>query len=218
MAEVDVERRNARLRSRLGGSLARVTTLTVPATLVLSLFGGELIRVCLQTGSFDEAATERVRQIVLVYAFALLGNASARVLTTTAWAIGDTGTPARYAIFRVVVSTAGSLLLMQWLGVAGVVLGAVIAAWVETFALGWKLRKQIGGLGLEHVPLARIALLGMASALPALLARWALPAAFARTFVGSSLVLLAFAASFALAAPALGLFDLRSRLPRVSRP
>ncbi len=212
MAEPDVEIRNARLRSRLGGSLARVTTLTVSATLVLALFGGELIRVCLESGRFDEAATERVRQIVLVYAFALLGNASARVFTTTAWALGDTGTPARYAVFRVVVSTVGSLLLMQWLEVAGVVLGAVIAAWVETFALGWKLRKQIGGLGLELIPFARIILLGMAAAAPALLTRWALPPAFARTFIGSSLVLVVFGFAFAIAAPLLGLFDLRSRL------
>ena len=214
MAEQDVERRNARLRSRLGGSLARVVTLTVPATLVLALFGGELIRVCLQSGSFDEVASERVRRIVFVYAFALLGNASARLLTTTAWALGDTRTPARYALFRVAVSTACSLVLMQWLEVAGVVLGAVIAAWVETFALGLKLRKQLGGLGLTHVPFARIALLGMASVAPALLTRWALPTAFARTFVGASLVLVTFSAAFAVVAPALGLFDLRSRFRR----
>jgi putative peptidoglycan lipid II flippase len=216
-AEADVERRNARLRARLGGSLARVTTLTVPATLVLALLGGEVIRVALQSGKFDAAATERVRAIVLAYAFALLGNASARVLTTTSWAIGDTRTPARYAIWRVVASTIGSLILMQWLEVVGVVLGAVIAAWVETFALGWKLRKQIGGLGLEHVPFARIAALGAASIAPAFLVRWALPAEFAQSFVGSSLVLAAFGAAFALAAPALGLFDLRSLLRRRRR-
>ena len=213
MADTDIERRNERLRTRLGNTLARVTALTVPATLVLALFGGEIVRVCLESGSFDPAATERVRQIVLLYAFALLGNASARVLTTTAWATGDTSTPARYAIFRVVVSTAGSLLLMQWLEVAGVVLGAVIAAWVETFALGWKLRGKIGGLGLERVPALRIVLLGIGSIAPALSLKWAVPA-FAHTFVGSALVLAAFAGAFALLAPALGLFDLRARLRR----
>ncbi len=214
MAEADVALRNGRLRARLGASLARVTTLTVPATLALAVFGGEIIRVCLQSGKFDEAATERVRQVVLVYALALLGNASARMLTTTAWAIGDMRTPARYALWRVAVSTACSLVLMQWFEVVGVVLGAVVAAWVETFALGWKLRKQIGGLGLEHVPFARIAALGAASVAPALLVKWALPAAFERTFVGSSLVLAAFGGGFALAAPALGLLGLGALLRR----
>jgi putative peptidoglycan lipid II flippase len=213
-AEASVEIRNARLRARLGGSLARVTTLTVPATLVLALLGGELIRVFLQSGRFDDAATERVREVLLAYSFALLGNASARVLTTTAWATGDTRTPARYAIWRVVASTACSLVLMQWFEVVGVVLGAVIAAWVETLALGWKLGRQLGGLGLEHVPFARIAALAVASIAPALVLRAALPPAFAHGVVGSSLVLAAFGGAFALAAPGLGLVSVRSLLPR----
>jgi putative peptidoglycan lipid II flippase len=213
-ADTDVERRNARLRARLGGSLARVTTLTVPATLVLALLGGEVIRVLWQTGRFDAAATERVEPVVFAYAFALLGNASARVLTTTSWAIGDTRTPARYAIWRVVASTVASLVLMQWFDVVGVVLGAVIAAWVETVALGWKLRKDLGGLGLSAVPVARIAALGAVSIAPALLLRLALPPSFERSFVGSSLVLAAFGAAFTVAAPALGLFDVRSILRR----
>ena len=74
-----------------------MTVLTVPTSLALALLGGEIIRVLLQSGKFDPAATERVERVVFAYAFALLGNASARVLTTTAYAIGDTRTPARYA-------------------------------------------------------------------------------------------------------------------------
>jgi putative peptidoglycan lipid II flippase len=213
-ADADVERRNARLRARLGNSLARVTTLTVPATLVLALLGGEILRVLLQSGKFDAAATERVREVLFAYAFALLGNASARVLTTTFWAISDTKTPARYAIWRVLTSTAGSLILMQWFDVVGVVLGAVIAAWVETFALGWRLRKDIGGLGLERVQGLRIAALGAASIAPPVLLRLVLPESFEHTFVGSALVLAVFGAVFSLAAPALGLFDVRSLLRR----
>jgi putative peptidoglycan lipid II flippase len=213
-ADDDRERRLASIRARLGASLARVTVLTVPTTLVLALLGGEVIRVLLQSGRFDQTATERVEHVVFAYAFALLGNASARVLTTTLYAIGDTRTPARYAVYRVIVSTVGSLVLMQWLEVVGVVLGAVIAAWVETFALGWKLRRELGGLGLEKVPVTRTALLGVASIAPALLLKVALPAEIERGFTGSLAVLAVFCAAFAAAAPALGLFDPRSLLRR----
>jgi putative peptidoglycan lipid II flippase len=213
-ADDDVERRNARLRARLGGSLTRVTTLTVPATLVLALLGGEVTRVLLQSGKFDAAATEHVERVVFAYAFALLGNASARVLTTTSWAIGDTKTPARYAVWRVAVSTVGSLLMMQWFDVVGVVLGAVAAAWVETFALGRKLGRQIGGLGLSAIPFARIAALGAISIAPALALKLGLPAEMERTLLGSAAVLAVFGVAFAVAAPALGLFDVRAVLRR----
>jgi len=212
--EEDRARRDAALQKRLGDSLARVTALTVPATLVLALLGREVIRVLLQSGSFDRAATERVQAVVFAYAFALLGNASARVLTTMAYAIGDTRTPARYAVYRVIASTVGSLVLMQWYGVVGVVLGAVIAAWVETFALGWKLGRTLGGLGLARIRAGRVALLGAASIAPALGLKWALPEAFEQGLLGSTLVLAVFCAAFAVAAPALGLFDVRSLLRR----
>jgi putative peptidoglycan lipid II flippase len=211
-ADVDRERRNASLRGRLGASLARVITLTVPTTLALALLGGEILRVLLQSGKFDQEATGRVQAVVAAYAFALMGNASARVLTTTSYAIGDTRTPARYAIYRVIASTAGSLALMRWFDVVGVVIGAVIAAWVEALALGWKLKQQIGGLGLEQIRIGRTAALGALSIAPALGVRAILPAGFAGGSAGSLLVLGVFGGAFAIAAPALGLFDLRSLL------
>jgi putative peptidoglycan lipid II flippase len=213
-ADADRERRNASLRGRLGGSLARVTALTVPAMLALALLGGEILRVLLQSGRFDEEATTRVQSVLAAYAFALLGNASARVLTTTAYAMGDTKTPVRYAIYRVIASTAGSLALMRWYGVVGVVMGSVVAAWVEALALGWKLRQQIGGLGLEQIRLGRTAALGALSIAPALGVRAILPRGLAGSVAGSLLVLGVFGGAFALAAPALGLFDLRSMLRR----
>ncbi len=213
-ADDDRERRHASIRARLGASLSRVTVLTLPTTLVLTLLGGEVTRVLLQSGRFDQAATARVQHVLFAYAFALLGNASARVLTTTLYAIGDTRTPARYAIYRVVASTVGSLVLMQSLEVVGVVLGAVVAAWVETFALGWKLRRELGGLGLEKIPVLRTAALCALSIAPALALDLALPEAALRSFGGSLAVLVVFGAAFAIAAPALGLFDPRSLLRR----
>ena len=213
-AEEDAERIHARIRQRLGASLARVTILTIPTTFALCFLGHEIIRVLLQSGSFDTEATQRVDRLLVAYSFALLGNASGRVLTTTAYAIGDTKTPARYAIYRVIASTVGAVVLMQSFDAMGVVLGAVIAAWVETIALGLKLRARLGGLGLEQVPLGKALALGALSLAPALGLSHVLPESFARSFVGASLVLGAFCTAFAVAAPALGLFNVRSLLRR----
>ncbi|MFO0760713.1 MAG: murein biosynthesis integral membrane protein MurJ [Byssovorax sp.] len=213
-AEQNRERRDAAVRKRLGASLARVTVLTVPATLAFLLLGRELITLLLQSGSFDRAATNRVEPLLAAYGFALLGNASGRVLTTTSYAIGDAKTPARYAVYRVVASTLVALALMRFFDVMGVVLGAVIAAWVETFALGYKLRTQIGGLGLDQIPVQKTLLLGVCSVGPAYGLRWLLPESFTATTLGSAVVLAVFGAAFAVAAPGLGLFDLRALLRR----
>jgi putative peptidoglycan lipid II flippase len=106
------------------------------------------------------------------------------------------------------------VILMQRLDVLGVVLGAVFAAWVETIALGLKLRSQIGGLGLDQVKPWRTLLLGALSVGPAALLRAALPEPFAASLPASLLVLGVFGGSFTVAASLLGLFDLRSLLRR----
>ena len=216
-AEVDRDKRNAALRARVGASLSRVVALAVPTTLALVFLGRDIIRVLLQSGSFDQAANAQVERLLAAYALALLGNAAGRVLGTTSYALGDTRTPARYALYRVIASTVAALALMQWLDALGVVLGSVIAAWVEAIALGRKLRRELGGLDLAKVPLARSAALGVAALAPALLIRAALPEDFAATTWGSLVVLGTFGVAFVVAAPALGVFDLRSLLRRGRR-
>ncbi len=209
-AEEDRARRDAALRSRLGASLARVTTVTIPAMAALVLLGGELITLICQQGSFDPSDTARVQPVLAAYGFALLGNASGRVLGTTCFALGDTKTPARFALYRVLVSTALALALMRPLGVLGVVIGAVTAGWVEATVLAIRVRAAIGGLGLDQVRIGRIAALGAISVGAGLGARAALPPSLAQTKLGALLVLAAFGVAFLIAARVLGLFSLRS--------
>ncbi|MDC0682008.1 murein biosynthesis integral membrane protein MurJ [Sorangium atrum] len=213
-AEADVARRNEALSRRLGASLARITVLTVPAAAVFMVLGRELITLLLQTGTFDKASTARVEPLVCAYGLALLGNAAGRVLITASFALGDTRTPARYALYRVVVSTAVALLLMRWLDVLGVVLGAVIAGWVEAIALGHRVRREIGGLGLDQIRIGRVALLAAISVGCGAAVKAALPEAAAAAPWGAALILAACGGAFAVAAPALGLFSLKSLLRR----
>nr|WP_153818334.1 murein biosynthesis integral membrane protein MurJ [Polyangium spumosum] len=216
-AEADVAKRNAAVRARLGASLARIAVLTVPATLVFVFLGGDLVALLLQSGHFDREATARVEELLAAYGFALLGNAAGRVLQTTAYALGDTKTPARFAVLRMVVSTALALVLMRPFGVLGVVLGAVIAGWVETCVMGMRLSRALGGLGLEAVRAGRIVLLGALSVGSGVAVRALLPASLAGTAIGAMLTLGTFGAAFLVLCPALGLFDVRSLLRRARR-
>ncbi|AKT40860.1 virulence factor MviN [Chondromyces crocatus] len=213
-AEADRARRDAAIRARLGASLSRLSVLALPAMGALIALGPELITLLLQTGSFDREATGRVAPLVAAYGGALLGNASGRVLGTTCFALGDTKTPARLALVRVVVSTALSLVLMQGLSVLGVVLGAVIAGWVEALLLARRVRAEVGGLGLEAVRLGRVLALAGVSVSAGLGARWALPEGLTSRPLGAFLVLAAFGGAFLLAAPGLGLLNVRSLLRR----
>ncbi|MFP6686702.1 MAG: murein biosynthesis integral membrane protein MurJ [Polyangiaceae bacterium] len=211
----DVPTQHARMRQRLGVILTRVIVLSVPATIALAVFGREIIGLLLQTGAFDARSTVRVAAALSVYGFALLGNASVRLFATTFFALGDTRTPARYAVVRVVVSTVIAVSLMRRYGVVGVVVGATSAAWLEAAMLGQKLRSRIGGLGLQALPYGRITLLAGTTLGPAWAVRaWLGETSYADSMLASVAVLGTLGLTFLTGAMRLGLLDPRSLLKR----
>ncbi len=211
-AEPDLDARNRALAAKLGASLARIAAVALPATAVLAIFGHELVALLLQTGSFDDDSTQRVATVLGAYGFALLGNASVRVLATTCYALGDTRTPARYAIVRVIASTVVSLALMGPLDVVGVVLGAVAAAWIEALMLAYRVRATIGGLGLAKLRVGLLVALTALTVGPGLAVRHVLPRL--PSPFGPLVVLGTVGLAFVVAASALGLFDVRAMLRR----
>lgn len=214
-ADTDKARRDAAIRDRLGRSLARVTVLAVPATVALSVFGVEIIGLLLQSGSFDRSATARVHPVLAAYSIALLGNASGRVLTTTCYALGDTRSPARFALYRVVVSTAVSLALMQaGLAVVGVVLGAVVAAWLETALLVVAIRRAVGGVGLAHIPWGRTGLVAALATGLGLAARWAIARVALGPIASGAAVLTLFGIAYLGLGAAVGILRPRDVLGR----
>lgn len=210
----DPEERAKGMRRELGRSLARIFTLSAMSTAVFALLGDELITLLLQSGRFDRSSTAEVRTVLAAYALALPGNAMCRLLTTTCFALGDTKRPATYAVARVVVSTVIALLLLRPLGVSGVVVGAVFGAWAEFALLAHVVRREIRGLGVEHVPLARIALATAIGSAAGLGARHAMPAMLAHGRIGAGLVLCAAGAAFLVACQLLGILSARSLLRR----
>ncbi len=214
-ADTSVEKteRNRRIRERLAASLTRVTVLSIPAVVVMALSGNALVSVLFRTGRFDEDSTSRVASALAVYAFALLGNASVRLFATAFYALGETRLPARMAVARVLASTVVSLVLMKRFGIAGVVAGATLAAWVEAWLLGAALHRELDGLGLETLPKRKLATLTGASAAAAMGGHFVLggrPPTALFAFLGLSITGL----TFIVTAQSLGLLDLRSLFGR----
>ncbi len=213
-AEADPVERAKGLRRELGRSLSRIITLSAMATAGFAFLGEELVTLMLQSGEFSRASTNEVKSVLAAYAVGLPANAICRLLTTTCFALGDTRRPANYAIARVAVSTAIAVSLMRPLGVPGVVIGAVFGAWTELGLLGWVVRKQIQGLGMEVVPFAKIALATAIATGAGLLARTLLPVSLAQGRLGAFIVLSASGLVFLAACEKLSILSARSFLRR----
>lgn len=217
LASRSTEIRAAGISKLVEGTMKRVVLLGLTAALVLGVLGSELITLLLQSGKFDRASTEAVTVVLAVYAIALPANALSRVMSTVCFAMGDTGRPARFAIVRVVVSTALSVLLMQRFGVAGVVAGAVVAAYVELALLTRCVYALSGSPWPPAAVLVRAAAVAVVAPIVGVGLRHLLPASFASSVLGAFVILAVAGSAFLVAAFASGLLAVPARF-RKRRP
>jgi putative peptidoglycan lipid II flippase len=127
-----------------------------------------------QTGRFTRADTVYVWGILAGSAVGLLASTLGRLYSSAYYALRDTKTPLRYAVVRVVLTTAlgalAALLLppllsldLKW-GAAGLTASAGVAAWVEFSLLRRTLNRRIGHTGVPAAFLAKLWLAALAAA------------------------------------------------------
>ncbi|GGI04745.1 murein biosynthesis integral membrane protein MurJ [Egicoccus halophilus] len=93
-----------RVVERIDTGLGRVAFFVVPSTVAFVLVGDLVVATVYQRGNFSEDASVQVGAILAVYGLGLLASTSSRLLQSSLYGVGDTRTPAIYAVLRVVVS------------------------------------------------------------------------------------------------------------------
>ena len=135
-------------------------------------FGDGIVGVLFQGGTFEASDTRIVYAALAAYTIGLLPANGARVLVTSLYAVGNTRTPARISIIRIVVSAiigaALMFLLLRTYGgvvaVLGICLGSAVGSWLEFIMLKRAVSKQLEGNVVHELGLTRIAVLCIAVA------------------------------------------------------
>ncbi len=166
------------LRTRLNTGLRQITFLVVPSVVGFLVLGDVIVAAIYQSGQFKHADVIYVWGILAGSTVGLLASTLGRLYSSGFYALRDTRTPLRFAIIRVVLTSAlgyvAALPLPRLLdiaprwGVAGLTISAGIASWVEFTLLQRGIRRRVGQVG---VPLAFLAQVWMASLLAAAAAR-----------------------------------------------
>ncbi len=145
------------LADRVRRALERAGFFLVPSLAAYLVFGEVLVEALFERGTFGSADTRAVAVVLAAYALGLLASGRSRTLSSAFFALRDTGTPARVAVVRVLVSLAVGVPLMFPLdrfgvgdlryGAAGLALGASVGAWVEYALLRRHLARRLPGHG-----------------------------------------------------------------------
>jgi putative peptidoglycan lipid II flippase len=146
------------LRGRLSAGLRRIAFFIIPSAVAFLVLGDVLGGALYQTGQFRHSDTIYLWSVLAGSAVGLLATSLGRLYSSAFYALLDTRTPLRFAVIRVVLTTALGLLFAfevpRWFGidqkwgVAGLTASAGIAGWVEFALLRHALNQRIGETGL----------------------------------------------------------------------
>lgn len=182
---------------RVTGSLRQILYLVVPTTVGYLVFGVLVVGALFQTGRFGAADTWLVALVLAGYTLGLAATTASRLLQNAFYALSDTKTPARLAVWRVAVSgVLGAALMVALdrialgalvpglaetreplrLGAVGLAAGSAVGAWVELQRLVAALRAHEASFRLPWRAAGRMAALAVGAAVPAAGLWWILPA------------------------------------------
>jgi putative peptidoglycan lipid II flippase len=156
----------ALLRTRLNNGLRQITFLVVPSVVGFLVLGDVIVAAIYQSGRFTHSDVIYVWGILAGSTVGLLASTLGRLYSSGFYALRDTRTPLRFAIVRVVLTTALGYLaalplphllgIEQRWGVAGLTVSAGIASWVEFTLLQRALRRRTGAVGLPFSFLVQV--------------------------------------------------------------
>lgn len=102
-----------------------------PAAVALAVFAPLIISTLFQRGAFDTQDSLNSAQVLLCYVSGLPAYVAVKVFSTVHWARQDTKTPVKIAVIATALNIAASLLLIRFLGVAGIALATGLSGWLQ---------------------------------------------------------------------------------------
>jgi putative peptidoglycan lipid II flippase len=146
------------LRKRLHSGLRRIAFFIVPSAVAFLVLGDVVAGALYQTGRFHRTDTVYVWAVLAGSSVGLLASALGRLYSSAFYALYDTRTPLRFAMIRVVFTTALGFVFALWLprplgidpkwGVAGLTASAGLSGWIEFALLRSALSRRIGPVSL----------------------------------------------------------------------
>ncbi|MDH4083221.1 MAG: murein biosynthesis integral membrane protein MurJ [Nitrospira sp.] len=139
------------LRTTLGFGLRMILFIILPAMVGLILLRTPIVHLFFEHGTFTAQDTAETALAVLCYAVGLWAFGGVRIIVTAFYSLQDTRTPAISAAVALAANVLFSLVLMSFLGAAGLALATALAAMVNGGILVVVLNRRLGGIEWKSV-------------------------------------------------------------------
>jgi putative peptidoglycan lipid II flippase len=135
----------AGMRRAVGIGMRQINLLLIPAATFMIVLATPTVRLVFERGEFNRESTHLVSIALFWFAFSLPFGGLNLLLTRTFFAVQRPWIPTRLAAMNIVVDIVVSIALYKPLGIAGLIIGTVIANAVMTGLLLHRLRIGFNG-------------------------------------------------------------------------
>ncbi len=120
-----------------------ILMINVPAAAGLALLSVPIVRLLFQHGQFTAADAHTMTVLLVLFVIGMPFFSVVNLTVRAFYSVKDTATPVKVALIDFTVNLVLSLVLMHWLGVAGLVLASTTAIIVQTLLLTRALTRRL---------------------------------------------------------------------------
>jgi putative peptidoglycan lipid II flippase len=135
----------AAMRSAVGNGMRQINLLLIPAAAFMLVLPTPIVRLLFQRGEFNAQSTHLVSIALFWFAFSLPFGGLNLLLTRTFFAVQRPWIPTSLAAMNIVVDIIVSIALYKPLGIAGLIIGTIVANIVMTGLQTYRLRVGLNG-------------------------------------------------------------------------
>jgi putative peptidoglycan lipid II flippase len=179
------------LRRTMANGLRQIALLLIPSAVIMAVLAEPITRLVYQRGAFDAHATDLVSTAMVWWSISLPFQGMSLLFSRTYFSLQKPWVTTGLAGANLVVNAAVSAALYKPFGIAGVVIGTVVATVGMTVAQGMLLRPELGGVEGSRTVAAIVRMLVASAALAAVAYAvwWALDSALGRTLAAQAVSL-----------------------------
>jgi putative peptidoglycan lipid II flippase len=135
----------AAMRSAVGNGMRQINLLLIPAAAFMLVLPTPIVRLLFQRGEFNAQSTHLVSIALFWFAFSLPFGGLNLLLTRTFFAVQRPWIPTSLAAMNIVVDIIVIIALYKPLGIAGLIIGTIVANIVMTGLQTYRLRVGLNG-------------------------------------------------------------------------
>lgn len=141
------------LKQRIRQSLILTALTMMPVGALLTALALPTVRIIYERQAFDQAASNLVASLLLVYGLGMFFYLGRDVLVRVFYGLGDGDTPFRISLIGIVLSALFCFLFTKVFGAAGLALSTVGVNTISMAALLWVLNQRLEGLRWRDISL-----------------------------------------------------------------